>query len=352
MSRYAQRIFLFVVVVFSVFSCKKAVEVPVIPKNEYAKNFSIEIKDNQQEVLSAGTITLFPLDFNVKRCIITGVSASAYIDALDKIHTIVGVCSPEYFYNPKIAKGIENHSIESVGNDGMLNFEKIMALKPDVIITNHNSNYEKILTLLSQQGIKILYVEEYMELHPLGKTEYLKLFGTLFQETRKADSLYTGIKNEYLSLKEKTSHTKARPTVFTNIMYGDAWYMAGGKSFIATLFDDAGANYLWKDNQQTGSVTLSFEEVFSKAKNADYWIGASNFNSKKELLNDNTHYEWFDAYKNERIYSMNQKENKLKANDYYESGSIYADKTLADVIKIIHPELLPDYKLTYLKKLR
>ncbi len=341
----------FFLIIFSVFSCKKSDQIIGIQKNEYAKNFSVEVKGSQLKITSSEKSTFFPLDFKVKRCIITSTSAYAYIDALGKFSTIIGVCSPEYFYNPKIKQEIQNHTIENIGNDGTLNFEKILALKPNLIITTHNTNYEKILNQLSQSGIKVIYIEEYNELHPLGKTEYLKLFGTLFGETQKANEIYNSIKINYLSLKEKTSQINQKPSVFTNIMYGDAWYMAGGKSFIATLFDDAGANYLWKDTPESGTIALNFEEVFSKAKNADYWIGASNFTSKKDMLNSNSHYEWFDAYKNGKVYTMNQKENQLKANDYYESGSIYADKALADIIKILYPNLLPDYELTYLKRL-
>ena len=347
-----KNIFIYLFLLFSAVSCfKKAPDVFKAQENEYAVGFSIEKENNQWDISCGRKKVSFPADFEVKRCIITGTSASAYIDALGKFTAIVGVCSPDYFYNPKISEGIKNHTIEDVGNDAFLNFEKILALKPDVIITTPNANYEKILNQLSKTGIKIVYIEEYNELHPLGKTEYLKLFGVLFRETPKADSLYNSIKTRYLSLREKTKDIQKKPTVFTNIMYGDAWYMAGGKSFIAALFRDAGADYLWKDNPNTGTTPLGFEEVFSRAQTADFWIGASNFSSKKEMLNSNSHYEWFDAYKNDKIYTMNGRENAKKANDYYESGTIYADKSLADVIKILYPQLLPDYHLTYLRKL-
>jgi len=346
-----KNIFIYLLLIFSTVSCfKKTPEVFKAQKNEYAVGFSLEEKNERWDITCAREKISFPADFEVKRCIVTGTSASAYIDALGKFTTIVGICSPDYFYNPKISEGIKNHTIEDVGNDAFLNFEKILALKPDAIITTHLTN-EKILSQLSKTGIKIIYMEEYNELHPLGKTEYLKLFGVLFHETPKADSLYNAIKTQYLSLSEKTKNIEEKPTVFTSIMYGDAWYMAGGKSFIAALLSDAGADYLWKDNPSTGAAPLGFEEVFSRAQTADFWIGASNFTSKKEILNSNSHYQWFDAYKNDKIYAMNGRENAKKANDYYESGAVYADKSLADVIKILYPQLLPDYHLTYLRKL-
>ena len=345
-----KKIFLLQLIVITLCSCKK-LDKPTVFDNEYATNFSIHSEDNQLSITFAGTNMQIPLDYKCKKCIITTTSASAYIDALGEINTIVGVCSPHYFYNTKIQEKLKNHSIEDIGNDGTINFEKILALKPDLIITDHNPNYEKILNQLSRQGIKILYVEEFMEIHPLGKTEYLKLFGTVFNQIKKADSLYSFVKKNYEALKEKTSQVTIRPKVFTGIMYGDSWYMAGGKSFLSTLFRDSGAQYLWDDTNKSGSVPLRFEEVLSKAKNAEYWIGAGNFKSKKEMLNSSMNYAWISAYKKGNVYAFNNRANQSDANDYYENGSIYADRVLSDLIKIVHPELLPEYKLTYLKKL-
>lgn len=346
-----RKIFIFCVFAIVLFSCRKSLEKSVASKNEYATNFSIQNENYQLIIISAGSRLVFPQHYKSKRCVITTTSASAYIDALGEINSIVGVCSPNYFYNPKIIEKIKNKTIEDIGNDGTLNFEKILALKPDLIISGHNPNYEKILNQLSKQGIKILYVEEFMELHPLGKTEYLKLFGRVFKQLPKADSIFSTVKENYLKLKEKSAHISTKPTVFTGIMYGDSWYMAGGKSFLATLFRDAGAHYLWQENKNSGSVPMTFEEVLSKAKNADLWIGTSNFKSKRDLLNSNTNYAWFKAYQSGNVYALNNKENQSRANDYYEYGSIYVDKVLSDLIKIIHPELVPEYQLTYLRKL-
>lgn len=347
-----KKILCFSFLILILLSCKQKNNFFAPSKNEYATNFFIIENNGQLHITSAGDSISFPRNTKISRCIITTCSASAYLDAIGKFNCIVGVSSPEYFFNSKIEKGISNHTIENIGNDGTLNFEKIISLKPDLIITTHNPNYERILNQLAKHGIKIIYIEEYMELHPLGKTEYIKLFGTLFGKMEKADSIYLSVKKNYIKLKKKALSTKEQPTIFTNIMYGDAWYMAGGKSFVSTLFKDAGGDYLWKNNSNTGTVILNFEEVFSKAKHADYWIGASNFNSKNELINSSYQYTEFDAYKKDQIYAMNKRENKTKANDYFESGNIFADRTLSDIIKILHPELLPDYELTYLRKLK
>lgn len=52
----------------------------------------------------------------------------------------------------------------------------------------------------------------------------------------------------------------------TGVMYGDVWYVPGGRSYAAKFIEDAGGKYLWSDNPKTGSIELSFESVLEKAK--------------------------------------------------------------------------------------
>lgn len=320
-------------------------------KNEYAVNFLIKENKNSIYITSAQNTFSVSKEKKIKRCIINCTSASAYLYALNKENTIVGVSSPEYFFNPDISKKIKENKIQNIGNDAYLDVEKIIALKPDIIITPHNSNFENSFNQLKKQGIKIFYLEEYLEFNPLGKTEYLKVFGKIFDAEDKANKLFNTIKYNYLQLKEQTKNAQSKPKIFANIMYGDSWYMPGGKSFVAQYFKDAGADYIWKDTKETGTIPLTFEEVFVKAQQADFWVGISNISSKKMLLNSNINYKQFGAYKKGNLYNINKRENSLKANDYYESGVIYANLALKDLIKIFHPELLPNYQLYYLKKL-
>ena len=45
---------------------------------------------------------------------------------------------------------------------------------------------------------------------------------------------------------------KTKPTVLTGGLYKDVWYVAGGKSWMAKFLEDANADYLWADNNETG----------------------------------------------------------------------------------------------------
>ncbi|BAL99694.1 MAG: hypothetical protein KatS3mg049_2263 [Caldilinea sp.] len=51
------------------------------------------------------------------------------------------------------------------------------------------------------------------------------------------------------------------------------------------------------------------------------------------------------------MYNNNARLNEYGGNDYWEGGLANPDVVLADLIKIFHPELLPDHELVYYRKL-
>jgi iron complex transport system substrate-binding protein len=153
-------------------------------------------------------------------------------------------------------------------------------------------------------------------------------------------------------LKHLTDTVKYRPTVLTEIKYGDAWYVPGGNSFMAHFIKDAGGTYIWKDEDRTGSIPLSFEAVYLKAKDADHWLNLFiNLNTKKDLLAYDERYAMFKAFKTGNLYNNNKIANTKGYSDYWENGMTNPDELLLDLIKIFHPNLAPDHTLKYYKKI-
>ncbi|MGB2225744.1 MAG: ABC transporter substrate-binding protein, partial [Polaribacter sp.] len=101
-----------------------------------------------------------------------------------------------------------------------------------------------------------------------------------------------------------------------------------------------------------GSLQLSFERVFEKAKAAKFWIAPGYFSSKNQMVSSNKLYAEFDAFKNDNIYTPTTKSGPTGGVLYYELATIRPDLVLKDLIKITHPELLPDYELTFFEKLK
>ena len=128
----------------------------------------------------------------------------------------------------------------------------------------------------------------YKEMTPLGQAEWIKFVGLLLGREDKANKQFAAIKKRYNELKELTGRVTKRPVVFSGELRGGNWYAVGGRSFLAQLFKDAGADYFLKDDEQSGGVTLDFETVYSQAAGADYWRivnsyqGEFSYNTLKE----------------------------------------------------------------------
>ena len=134
-------------------------------------------------------------------------------------------------------------------------------------------------------------------------------------------------------------------------MHKDVWYLPNGSSPEAQLLKDANVNYLWKDTSGNGSLALSFEAVFEKAKDADLWLSPSYYSSLEQLESANTLYTNFKAFKNKAIYSFTNTTGKTGGVLYYELGTARPDLILKDLIKVSHPKLLEDYTPFFFKPL-
>ena len=315
----------------------------ILEVTETDKNVTISYK-NQQKSFEKNQLP-------IKTAVILNASLIGYFTELNAEDKIIGVSSPEYIYSSKILEMLKSGKIQNVGNEQKYNVEKIIALKPDAVFTNFVANFENTYQLLEKNGIKVIFLDEYFEQQPLEKTAYIKIFGKLLGKQKEADQLYSTIEKEYNDVKKLAATSKNYPKVISNEMYGNLWYLPGGKTITANFIKDAHADYILKDNDQTSSVTMTFEEVFAKASTSEFWVNAGNHSSKSSLISINPFYEKFEAYKNGKIFSIAGKE-KDKANDFFGSGVVRSDLVLKDYVKIFHPELLPNYQLTYLKQIQ
>lgn len=116
---------------------------------------------------------------------------------------------------------------------------------------------------------KVLPVTEYLEVHPLGRAEWLRFFGALFGVERKADSLYSTIAERYARVVVKD--TSNRPTVVFGSYWQGQWFVPSGDSYMARLIKDAGGRYLFSDRRGSGNITLDLESMLSVAERADHW---------------------------------------------------------------------------------
>lgn len=302
--------------------------------------------DRDQSVpdgLPKGTIVRTPLQNIV---VYTSVHVSI-IDRLGEADKIIGVCEPEYMDFPAIREGLRSGRIVDLGSATSPNVEKMVHIGTEYIIASpfQNGNYGQAEKL----GIPIIEGADYMEALPLGRAEWGRFYGLLFNKQETADAIFRETEERYLSLKELAAATASRPTVFSEKRYGSFWYVPGNDSYVAHFFKDAGADYIFNDLSGAGSTPLSFETVLDRAIHADLWL--MKYNLEKEMTYNDlraeyTPYENFDAFKKQTIYTCNT--GKVP---YYEEFPIHPDYLLKDLIKIFHPELLPDHPLRYYREM-
>ena len=299
--------------------------------------------DSLPENLPEGVLIRTPL----ARTVCFGSVQCGFFAEFGALHTLVGVCEPQYIHVQYVSENIKNGKIIDLGQAANPDLEKIMLIEPEALFTApiENSGYGQTAKL----KLPVIECVDYMEPTPLGRAEWIRFLALFFEKKETADSLFRITVENYNELVRLSENVNKRPTVFAETVYSGIWYQPGGNSYIAQLFRDAGANYLWKEDTNTGSVGLTFESVLVKAEKADCWLIKHNNIydlTYKRLLQEYANYALFDAYKKRNIYFCNT--GKVP---YYEELPIHPDWVLKDMVKIFHPELLPDYQLKYYKKM-
>lgn len=286
-----------------------------------------------------------------QRIMVLNTTLLGFVTELGQENRIIGIAGTQYVSSEKVKNLIKLGQIQEVGREQKYDVEKIIALKPDVIFTNYMVSFENTYHILRKNGIEVVFLDDYLEQNPLEKAAYLKLLGVFLGVKPQAEKIYTEIEHNYKELTEKVQKVKKSPKVLVGEMYGNHWFMAGGKSYVAHYLQDANVQYLFKNIQDEKAVPLSFEEVFVKSQEAKYWVNLGNYKTKKELLAMNPSYEKLPVFKSGKIYSMTKRQ-KGEANDVFEQGSVRVDWILRDYIKIFHPELLPQDTLLYMRELK
>ena len=287
--------------------------------------------------LPEGTLIRTPLDNII---MYTTLHASIW-EKMGALDAIKGICETEYLTSERAIAMVKEGKISDCGSAFAPNVETIMDIGGEFIIASpyENSGYGQAEKL----GIPIFESADYMENHPLGRVEWMKVYGLLQGKRDVADSMFNATMTRYNTLKNLAQGEQKKPRLMSERKYGASWYIAGGASYMTKLYMDAGADYIFSDNTESGSSTASFETVYERGGDSDIWIlkyAADKKMTYNDLQQENPLYANFAPFKNRRIFACN-----TLATPYYEYIAIHPDIILADYVKMFHPHLLPDYTL-------
>lgn len=322
------------------------------PWGRDAENYTYLLVQRGYEVPSGypnAKVFLIPLE-NV---VTLGAVHIPFISKLGEITSIKGHNGVNLVQDPEFSKRAQKGDIIEVGSGAldmgtMLKMEDLINLEPEAVfcVANGNKEYDNHYKL-QEAGLKPVITAEWMEESPLGRAEWIKFFSLFYNKEKVANQFFDQVKKKYSEIKEKVTSGSQKPTLFSGIDYQGSWYAPGGSSYVAALFRDAGGDYLLQSGSDRGDKTLDFESVYDKAQAADYWINIGYADNINELLALDNRYKKFKAFQEDRIYHYNARLNEYGGNDYWQSGIISPDIILADLVKILHPDMLPDHDLYY-----
>lgn len=288
----------------------------------------------------------------IQTIVVTSTTHIPSLEMLGEEKSLVAFPNLDYISSEKVRTLIDAKKIKEIGNNQSLNTEVLIDLQPDIIIGYGIDNNNQTLDNLQKSGLKVMLNGDWNEETPLGKAEWIKFFGALYGKQKEANEIFSKITTDYLATIKIAKKATTKPTVLAGDMFEDKWYLPRGTSWGSQLLKEANADYLWAETKGTGSLSLSFETVLERAQNADVWITSGQFGSLKAMADANTHYEQFKAFQQKKVFTFTRKKGKTGGVLYYELAPNRPDIVLKDILKIMHPELLPDYKLFFFEKLK
>jgi iron complex transport system substrate-binding protein len=304
-------------------------------------------------VMPAGFDSSSVIFVPLQKIICMSTTYIAMISALGEEKSIVGVSGTGFIYSPELIKSVDKGLIADVGYEANLNKELILKISPDLImiygIGSESSGY---VGKIKELGIKVMINADYLETDPLGRAEWIKLFGALYCKEEKADSIFISEVDEYTSLKSLIEKSvKSKPKVLLGLPYKDTWYISPGNSFISKMIGDAGGEYLWKDTQSSVSMPYGIENVYLKGLTADFWLNTGSAGSRQEVSNVDQRLKDLPCFKSDNMFNNNKRITAGGGNDFWESGSLFPHLVLKDIAAILHPELFRNYELTFYKRI-
>ncbi len=285
------------------------------------------------------------------RIICMSSSYVAYLSAIGCDSVICGISGIDYISDSAVTRRIHRGEISEVGSDAAPDYEKILALHPD-LVTAYSIPGSGFIQHLKSLGIPVLTLNDYLENEPLGRASYIGVFGALTGKEREADSIFSSISEKYNKIKEKVvkNPQENKANALINIPYSDVWYIPRGNSYMAKLIKDAGGDLSGSVPGQSVSGTISIEQAFELSRNADVWLNPGWCNSLQSLYSVNPLFESFGCAKN--VYNNTLRTSPNGGNDFWESGALHPELILSDLVQIFHPGILPDTPLNYYIQLK
>jgi iron complex transport system substrate-binding protein len=264
--------------------------------------------------------------------------------SLGRIDVVTGVATLDHVTTPEALARIQAGKVLAFGARTTLDIERVVAGRPDVLMTAGDQNVA--YATLRTAGIPVVANVEWLEPTPLGRAEWVKYIALFVDEEAKAASLFEGVRRRYAELqaRARTVPETDRPRVMTGKFVNGQFHIAGGRSYVARLIEDAGGRYVWAGHDDaTGTPLVDLESQLRRAADADVWINGGGWKDQAAMLAEEPRYAEFKAYRTGQVWVYERKVSAAGAYDYWTRSVTRPDLVLADLVKVFHPRLAADH---------
>ena len=300
---------------------------------EYAQWF--DLQGDKAIIVSpyGGTADTLEVTVPLRSIVCMSSSYIGFLDAIGCDSVATAVSGLAYVSDPEVqAQAVD------VGYDAALDYETILKLRPDLVLTYAVSAAEPpYLQKLRDLGIRTAVIHEHLESHPLARAEYIKFFGLLTGRKERADSLFADIRDRYLSLVKESDVPKS---VLVNIPYADQWYIPGGDNYMTRLIHDAGGVVLGAVPGRFESSVISVEKAYELAQEADCWLNPGWCATKAQLRSVHPLFADFPVL-GKSVWNNTKQSTPGGGNAFWETGPAHPDLILEDLRAIFDGAEVP-----------
>ncbi|MBP5318744.1 MAG: ABC transporter substrate-binding protein [Paludibacteraceae bacterium] len=305
------------------------------------------VRDSLTQVPSDGLRIQLP----IRRLMIASASHIGYIEALGLLDRVVLCPDTTQIYSPALKAQVRDGQTAAFGDPYAVNTETILHTRPDLIMMIGYAGADQSTERLRSLNQPVVCNVEWTEPTILGRAEWIKLFGALFDLEALADSVFDQTAGRYHQLCERAQQAGEHPKILPGHPFRGTWYMPGGQAGMARMFADAGGSYAYSDRPEAESVGIDFETVVRDFWQADLWIGA-DARSMKELLGEDSRFALLKPVTDRQVYNNRLHTSATGGNLYWETTQVHPDWLLEDLIRVLHPGLLPEGGFHYLQHLQ
>ncbi len=287
---------------------------------------------------------------NIDKCITLSATQNGAICLLDQRERLIGVNSKSYVYDTVLRSMIDEGQIREFGDLYQFNKEVVLEAQPNIVFHSSMGGDQNNIQWYLENGIQFIPVTEWRESHVLGRAEWIKFYGYLFDEVEAANKIYSTARKNYEELSQNDK------IYTTSVMLGNDfkgnWYTPGGNSFLCQILKQTGASYPWYDTDDTGSLVKDLEVMLLEQGNAEYWINPGVARTLGELKIENENYTKFKSFQEEKVFNNTKKSHPDGGSDYWETGLYFPDKLLSDYRGILSGDTVQWNKLNYYIQLK